>query len=405
MPIRGALKPREDEAAPPPSGDAIFARAVVYEAPGPELLAIWAALEAVAPCSIYQTRAWLLPWIETLGQKAGLRPFFIAALDDDGAPMALVCLGLHKAGPVTIASFLGGKDSNFNLPLKRPGLRWSGAVWRVLLREAAQQMGAAKPDAFLLLNQPAAWAGEPNGLTQLTAQPSPNAAFGTALIPNPDLLFARKLSRDTQKKLRKKKLRLAAIAPLSFACPARDPDKAAILDAFFAQKTARFRDQNIVSEFEDPAMRAFIEKASFNGPYGQGIELHALYCGSRIVAVYGGAGYRGHWSGMFNSFDSANEFARSSPGDLLLMNIMSEQCLAGAKHFDLGIGEARYKTMFCGNPIALFDSFLPVNHKGRVFLLIQALALRTKSGIKSHRGLYHLTRRLRAHFKRPATGL
>jgi CelD/BcsL family acetyltransferase involved in cellulose biosynthesis len=249
------------------------------------------------------------------------------------------------------------------------------------------------------------WAGEANGLTGLTGQPSPNAAFATALIPDAELLFAQKLSKETQKKLRKKKLRLATVAPLTFACPDQGAGNAAILDAFFAQKTTRFRDQNIVSEFEDPAMRDFIERASTKGPYGQGIELHALYCGTRIAAVYGGAAHRGHWSGMFNSFDAAYDIARSSPGDLLLMNIMSQQCLAGTKQFDLGIGEARYKTIFCGDAVELYDSFLAVNNKGRLFLLIQALALRTKSGIKSHRGLFHLFRRLHVLIKHRATAL
>jgi CelD/BcsL family acetyltransferase involved in cellulose biosynthesis len=99
---------------------------------------------------------------------------------------------------------------------------------------------------------------------------------------------------------------------------------------------------------------------------------------------------------MFNSFDASEDIARSSPGDLLLMAVMARQCAAGTRHFDLGIGEARYKTMFCGDVIPLSDSFLALTPMGRLFLLTEALALRLKSGIKSHRGLFHLVQRLRA---------
>jgi CelD/BcsL family acetyltransferase involved in cellulose biosynthesis len=397
MMTRGAtLDLREALTETQPSRAALVTRVDVHWDANPAVLETWAKLEAIAPCSIYQTRAWLLPWTGTLGRKAGLKPFYVIARGTADQPLALLCLGLRRIGPFKIAVFLGGKDSNFNLPLIHPGLNFGPEIWRVLLLDAAGLMGQDKPSAFLFLNQPAEWSGQTNSLTQLTAQPSPNAAFGTKLTPVAEALFAGKLSRNTRKKLRRKEARLVARGALTYRTPATGDEKAAILDAFFAQKTSRFRAQNIVSEFDDPTMRRFIEKASMAGPHGTGIELHALYSGGRIVAVYGGGTHRGGWSGMFNSFDASDDIARSSPGDLLLMAVMAKQCAAGTKHFDLGIGEARYKAMFCGDVIPLFDSFLAVTPMGRLFLLIEALALRTKSGIKSHRGLFHLAQLLRA---------
>ena len=362
----------------------------------PPVLEAWAKLEAVAPCSIYQTRAWLLPWTETLGRKTGLKPFYVIARGSADEPLALLCLGLRRVGPFKIAAFLGGKDSNFNLPLVQPGLNFEPETWRALLLDAAKLMGQDKPCAFLLLNQPAEWSGQTNTLTHLTAQPSPNVAFGTKLMPNAEAFFAGKLSKTTRKKLRRKETKLAARGGLTYRMPAAGDETTAILDAFFAQKTSRFHARNIVSGFDDPTMRRFIELASVPGPHGTGIELHALYSGGTIVAVYGGGAHRGCWSGMFNSFDASDDIARSSPGDLLLMAIMAKQCAAGTQHFDLGVGEARYKAMFCGDVIPLFDSFLALTPMGRIFLLIEAMALRTKSSIKSHHGLFHLARRLQA---------
>lgn len=367
------------------------------------VLEAWAQLEAMAPCSIYQTRAWLLPWTRMLGQKAGLKPFYVIARGDADQPLALLCLGLRRIGPFKIAAFLGGKDSNFNLPLVRPGLDFDPETWHALLLDAANLMGRDRPCAFLLQNQPAEWSGQANSLARLTAQPSPNVALGTTLTPVAETFFAEKLSKATRKKLRRKETRLAARGPLTYRTPATAHETAAILDAFFAQKTSRFRAQNIVSGFDDPAMRRFIEAASVPGAHGTGIELHALYSGGTVVAVYGGGMHRGCWSGMFNSFDASADIARSSPGDLLLMAIMAKQCAAGTKHFDLGIGEARYKATFCGDVIPLFDSFVALTPIGRVFLLIEAIALRTKSGIKSHHGLFHLARRLQASWHQRKT--
>ena len=48
-------------------------RIAVYEHPA-DALPAWGELEAVAPASAYQTRKWLVPWIETIGRASGVHP-------------------------------------------------------------------------------------------------------------------------------------------------------------------------------------------------------------------------------------------------------------------------------------------------------------------------------------------
>ena len=130
-----------------------FATVEVHAAAAP-ILPAWADLETRAPCSIYQTRAWLMPWIDTLGRKAGLAPLFVLARGADERPVALLCLGIARRGPVRVATWLGGKDANFAMPLAAPGVVWSKAEVTRLLREAARAASANRPDVFLLANQP-----------------------------------------------------------------------------------------------------------------------------------------------------------------------------------------------------------------------------------------------------------
>ena len=134
--------------APAPVAETrMFASVDVHWTVDPVLDA-WAILETEAPCSIYQTRAWTLPWIATLGRKAGTLPFYVLARGRDGRPAALLCLGIVKRGPLRIATWLGGKDSNFNMPLVRAGEAWTRAETVRLLREASRAAGRARPDAF-----------------------------------------------------------------------------------------------------------------------------------------------------------------------------------------------------------------------------------------------------------------
>src|ERR1700677_106967 len=53
-----------------------FAKVEIHRQAGP-ILAAWAELEAITPASVYQTLAFLLPWLETLGAARKVEPLFI----------------------------------------------------------------------------------------------------------------------------------------------------------------------------------------------------------------------------------------------------------------------------------------------------------------------------------------
>ena len=356
----------------------------------------WAELESVAPCSIYQTRRWLVPWVTTLGRRAGVTPWLVLARAANGRPCGLLLLGLRRVGPCTVATWLGGRDANATMALLPPDAPWSGAELARLLREAARRADTG-PDVFMLTNQPFSWQGRTNPLASLPHVPSPSAAFGLRLIPDARALLGARLSKDTAKKLRKKEAKLAALGALAYRVAGTAAERSAVLDAFLAHKTMRLRAKHIRSEFDAPEMRAFIETASATRGADGGspaIELHALLLDERVVAVYGGAAHGGGWSGMFNAFDATDErVARCSPGDLLLLRVVARACAAGLTHLDLGIGEARYKAALC-EEIPLFDTLVPVTVKGHVLAALLAAARVVKRSVKRHPRLLALARRL-----------
>ena len=377
----------------PAVSTSVFTSVEVHHDVAPVLEA-WAELEACAPCSIYQTRAWLLPWLETLGKKARVKPFFLLARDRSDRPIAFFPLGLLRRGPMRVAVWLGGKDANFAQALISPGTQWSRTELLRLLRTGSLN-AHGKPDVLMLANQPAVWNGHANPLHLLPNQQSPSAAYGTTLPSGAELLFATKLSKETRKKLRKKESRLSGLGLVTYRVAANAQERRRFLDAVLSQKIGRFRTLNITSEFETPEMHAFIERASAES----GIELHALMAGERIVAVYGGAAHDGQWSGMFNSFDNDDEIAKSSPGDLLLMRIIAKACADGATRFDLGIGEARYKATLCDETIPLFDAIVPVTPRGRCYANLIAAKQSLKRAVKQNARLFALAKRVHARLR------
>ena len=381
--------------AGPAMGKAGVARAfetVEVHADAAPVLDAWAELEQVAPCSIYQTRAWLLPWIDWLAAPAGLSPRLVLARAADGRPVALLCLGLRKRGSLRVASWLGGKDANLHMALVAPSPSWTRREVTRLLQATGRALGREAPALLMLVNQPHAWACLANPFAMLPHQASPSAAYATALMADTDKLFAQRLSSDARKKLRKKEAKLAALGPVAHVIASSETERGEVLDAFLALRNARFRAQNIASPFEAEEMAAFIAAAS--GREQPGIELHALKVGARIVAVYGGAAWQGQWSGMFNAFDTDPAIAASSPGDLLLQRIVAKCCRDGLQRFDLGIGAARYKAALCDEEVALFDTFVPLSAAGHALKLALAAKQTAKRAVKRDPRLYALANRL-----------
>lgn len=359
-----------------------FAKVEIYRDPAP-ILDAWAELEAVTPASVYQTRAFLLPWLETLGAARKIEPLFIAAKDHRDQVIALLCLGIERYGRFRCAAFLGGKESNFNLGLFRPDAHFQAADLLALLRAAVSALGPEAPDLFLLKNQPVEWEQVRNPFALLPHRSSPSLAYASILESDAAAYFEAKLSKHARKRLRKKEARLSSMGQLEMI--GKDPNDARkILDAFFAEKIARCEEKFIDGDLSNPAMRAFFDRLCQRGVCKPWLELYALTLGGRIIATYAGAAHRGHFSAMVNSFDADPEIAKSSPGDLLLMKVLARQCERGIASFDLGIGKARYKSTYCDLTVPLFDVAIAFGVKGHVFSTVQWVISRLKLAIKQH---------------------
>jgi CelD/BcsL family acetyltransferase involved in cellulose biosynthesis len=343
----------------------------------------WEALFADAPASAYQSFGFARDWFETFGCARRLEPMIVVARHAAGArPLALLGLGVSRLGPLRIAQFLGGKESNFNLGLFATDARLDAAAIRALLRRAAR---AADVDLYRLGNQPQAFEGVGNPLALPGAAPSPSFAYGTTVPATLSALDAR-FSSDARKKLRKKQARLEKMGALVFEHRAEGARGREILEVLLAQKAERLQD----ASFDNGAMRDFVL-----GLCGGALETHALTLDGRIIATYAGFTHRGRFSAMLNSFATDDEIARSSPGDLLLHSLLRDLVARGVGRFDLGVGEARYKNAVCDETIALVDSVIPATPLGALATPILAALTRAKRALKQNPRLFASLTRLR----------
>jgi len=356
----------------------------------------WAEIAALASASPYQDFEFARIWLETVGAARRVAPLIVVARDEAGKVAALLPLGRFSYGPLQLAAFLGGKDSNFNMGLFRPGVAWPPDEIAALLAAVAR-LAAPRVDAFLFVNQPGGWQGTPNPMAGAPNQPSPSFAYKSALPGDFAIWRDAHASKDAQKKLRKKAKRLEAMGPLAHRRPADAGEVERVLAAFDAQRRARMRALGIADAYESAEARAFLRRLALCG-LAEGaprLELHALFVADRIVATFGALSAGDRLSGLFLSYDCDREIARSSPGELIVHAMVREAIARGLKTFDLGVGEARYKDDACEAEEELFDSAFAVTPLGRVAALAFTAKQSAKRWIKRSPRLLALFRRLR----------
>jgi CelD/BcsL family acetyltransferase involved in cellulose biosynthesis len=344
-----------------------------------KIAAQWKVLQSNGLSTPYQTYDWAKAWSEAHLGPLGLRQVTVTCQDARGRTVALLPLCVETRHGLRIARFIGGKHANMNMGLFEPaamhGLSNSDIAF--VLRSVAERHHI---DLFHFENQPRHWLGLGNPMALLPHQSSPSSAWKAVLEPDGDAMIRGLMSSESRKKLRHKEKKLGEHGAVSYleAMNAAEADE--ILSAFYRQKAERFKSIGIADPFSGTEVRAFLHAAAFNGLSDgrQAVSLFAMRAGERIVSVFGGAIHQGRFSGMFTSFDSDPAVARYSPGDLLLLHLIKTMCSRGLTAFDLGTGDAGYKTDYCKIEEALFDSILAFSLKGRV----AATGLRASQSVK-----------------------
>lgn len=370
--LAGAAEPT----SPREGGRALPFATVAVHASLAAAAADWSRLEAVADASPYQRRAWLDAWIATEGRAMGVTPFIVTAYDCEQAPVALLPLGIRAAGGLRRAMFLGGRETNYNMGLYDRRLRWREADVDRLLRQA----GRGAVDLYAFVNQPRAWGDFGNPAAGLgRTQPSPSSSHRAVLQHDAEAFLRAHQSAAGRKKLRSKATHLATLGALEHRVARTPEDIKTVLEAHIRQKAAKMAAIGVAAP-DFAAVKALFARAA--APPGGPVELHALFCGPRIVATFGGLAHRGRFSGLLISYDLDPAYARASPGELLLVAVLRQKCAEGFESFDLGVGEARYKDAYCPIEDPLVDSFLPLTLAGTVASAASATALRLKRVVK-----------------------
>src|SRR6185437_16052159 len=88
-------------------------------------------------------------------------------------------------------------------------------------------------------------------------------------------------------------------------------------------------------------------------------------------------------------------YAAESPGEQLIVRLVKACCERGLDTFDLGVGQSRYKHLFCEDAVPLFDSYLPLTAAAQLPALAYRAGASAKRMLQEHPALWSAVRSLR----------
>ncbi|GGB54909.1 hypothetical protein GCM10011316_28750 [Roseibium aquae] len=354
----------------------------------------WERVQAAGAGAPYQSYKWVRTWFEANG-PAGAQPV-IAIGKNGGTPAFVLPFQFEGVGPVKRLTFLGALNSNQNTGL----WNWSAcdgidsAVMTVLLREICRRTNA---DILHLSNVPATIQSRTAPLLTGKEPPSPSPLFqGPVNLHYPEFLKHTR-SRSTVAKLRKKHRRLTEAGPFRIIRAKGGTDFDRVLEAFFAQRTARAVDAGVPNAFGEPDIQNFIRNLADHRsvwPGGPSLCLWGLEVGGIIRATFICLEQDTTWAAYANSFAN-DELAVHSPAIILLMAILEAACDDPAiEVFDFGLGDEPYKHGWTA-PVQLYDRLLPVSAKGRALAGLLSAKQTLKSRIRGSARAWAAVRAIR----------
>ena len=340
----------------------------------------------------YQRFDFLAAWQRQVGKHEGASALIAIISDAERRPLALLPLACFRKYGISIASFMGGKHSTFNMALwdRDFAAGATEADMAALIAGIAERSAA---DVLALYQQPLTWRDLRNPLALLPHQPSANDC--PLLVMEPGADPSSRMSNSFRRRLKGKERKLQPL-PVRYYIATEDADITRLLDWFFQVKPLRMAEQKLPNVFADPGIEDFVRTACLARLDGGGraIDIHALECEEEVIAIFAGVADGHRFSMMFNTYTMSGN-AKYSPGLILMRDIIDHYAALGYRALDLGIGSDDYKRLFCKNDEPIFDSFIPLAARGRMAASAMSALNRAKRMVKHNPALFEMAQKLR----------
>ncbi len=348
----------------------------------------WRAAEQSLISSPYQRLGFCRAFMHSLGAEKALDPLIIELRNLADETIFLLPLAVNKHGLVRIARLMGGKHSNFSLPLfDESMILVLPAQWQCMFEAVAAHAGV---DVFMLLHMPLTWGRQNNPLCQLNGQISSNSASKAALYEDSEQVLRTLRGAKAMKQIRAKERKLSEMGVLSFQKVSGKAEQTAALSAFTVQKEQWARTKGLSHRLDSDDIKNFFQALITENQQDNHalIDFYTLKIDDEYISIYTGSIHQQRLSLYTTSICCDEDINKFSPGDLLLKTIVIDACAQGVLSFDMGIGASETKRRWLPELEPMKDVFLGVGITGRFYALRLKVFYRFKRWVKRSPRLY-----------------
>lgn len=359
----------------------------------------WRELEPLATASMFQGWDYVNAWCRNCALAVGEAPLFVVGRGDGAVQFILPMALIVRAG-TRVLTWLGQRHSNYGMGLFHPDLlgRLEAGEVDALVIDVARRVGAA---VVHLDNQPARWAGKVN---PFAASPcsfvTANDTFVARLGDDFQARYKHLFSGRTLSGLKRKQRKLEEMGAVSFAAPADLTARHAVIDWFFAHKRVQLAQDGRNSQFDEAAIQDLYRALARDEAH---FDVDQLRVGDTLVAM-GMTAFAGQTAYLLNTVHAGLEYARCSPGALLLHRMVAQAHRKGARVYDFGPGMLPYKLEWEPEVIPLLSTTCLVKPSGLPVHAILVFTVLAKARIKRNAWTSEIVRKVRRWLARGSTG-
>lgn len=361
-----------------------------------ELLKDWEYLEMQGLATPYQTYAFVSSWLDTFGKVKPIEPLLISIYDDRGAICAILPMMIARKGPWRIAHFIGGKHANHQMGLFHLEFMplFTEANAQKVLMEINRQFTYI--DCFHFDHQPPEWEGHHNAFAHFHALEMPSPCVYIKCQGDEGAMVFESLNKKETKRKRDKKLQsLAEAGELQISGISYFEEIPSFLENMKRHREERVKVAGVPNVFEEVGFYEFCStfmQRSLNQTYG--VLGHYLKVADDVLATEMTIITQKRWSSMLCSMTS-NPLSKFSPGEHLFIYVIEKSVAENIAIYDFGAGMSHYKSRFSANAHPLIESYIPMNFKGKVYMMIFRHFSKFKTALKNNEAFMQGIKKIR----------
>lgn len=320
-----------------------------------DLKILWESFEDKSVLYVFQTFTWCKHWFDTVGIPNNYFLHVLIISDNEGHNLMLLPF-VRKKNIIWKIEWIGGFQFDYNSPICSKNHFWSEVEFNSLWVKLVHHFKKMNISYCHLKNQPEFIESLGNPFfSYLDSYQMHKSNFIDFKIE------ADYFSKPSLKKIladsKRQKKRLNEIDNVSIIFSEKSDCYKNQVAIMIEQKKVQYLELKSKNLLASKSVKSFYLDAFDNKI--QQIHMSCLKLGDKIIATHWGAIFRNRFYYLMPSFDRG-EFAKFSPGKILLEELIHLSIENKIDFFDFTIGGENYKKDWCNSGISLSNSAIPI---------------------------------------------